>query len=238
MSDYFYIAPTQDEFIRISEPEARHLVKVLRYSKGDTIYFTDGLGTRYTGILENTDYSDCIARVEQREHDFGKRSYRLHIGISPTKNMDRFEWFLEKSTEIGIDEITPMICARSERRELRHDRLEKIVVAAMKQSSQCYLPRLNPTASFSALLGVACDQAFVCHLEKEAPLTLADRCRPGGSIVLLIGPEGDFSTEELIQAKEHSLHCVALGRTRLRTETAGVVACSILSQINPSSPLR
>jgi 16S rRNA (uracil1498-N3)-methyltransferase len=232
VSDYFYITPPTDGFIRIDEAEAKHLVKVLRYVVGDVLYFTDGRGMRYTARLESTDYFDCFARIENQEIEFGKRPYHLHIGISPTKNMDRFEWFLEKSTEIGIDEITPMICSRSERKDFRTDRLDKILVSAMKQSSQCYLPKLNPVTPFQHLMNSTHDQRFICHLDKEHPLSLGKKCHPGGSVLLMIGPEGDFTPDELNLAKEHSLHCVALGPTRLRTETAGVVACTIISQVN------
>ena len=231
MADYFYIPSTPEEHLQLSETEAKHLVKVLRYKEGDFVYFTDGKGTRYTGVLESIDYYNCFARIVKREVDFGKRNYRLHLGIAPTKNIERFEWLLEKATEIGVDEITPMICHRSERRELRSDRLGKILVAAMKQSGQCLLPKLNEASQFSELIKQSADQRFICHLDRE-PVGLGRACKPGGSVLLLVGPEGDFSEEELKLATEHSLTCVALGATRLRTETAGVVGCSIIAQVN------
>ncbi|MFM9052899.1 MAG: RsmE family RNA methyltransferase [Bacteroidota bacterium] len=232
MSDYFYIDRLDSDMVTIPADEARHLVKVLRKKAGDTVLLTDGKGVRFHGILESTEYDYCTLRIVKSEKDFGKRPYGLHIAIAPTKNLDRIEWFVEKSTEIGIDTITPLICTRSERRELRIDRLQKIAIAAMKQSRQTFLPEILHPIYFNEILKVDEGQRFICHLEESNPLQLVHMVKKGGRFLILIGPEGDFTEDELIRATESGFRCVALGHHRLRTETAGLTACSIISMCN------
>jgi len=235
MAELFYTATALSDHVLIPEDEAKHLVKVLRYSEGDLLYFTDGKGTLYTAVLEDTHYSHCKARIEKKETDYKRRPYRLHIAIAPTKNTERLEWFLEKATEIGIDRITPMFCRRSERKALRSERLEKILVSAMKQSFQAYLPELGEAVSFNDILKIPADQRFICHLEEGLTTPLNAACLPGKDVLLLIGPEGDFDAEELQTANQHGFRCVSLGDNRLRTETAGLVACSNVAFINQES---
>jgi 16S rRNA (uracil1498-N3)-methyltransferase len=232
MSELFYTAEPVSDILRLSEQEARHLVKVLRYGTGDRIRFTDGKGSLITAVLTDTHFSNCVAAVESVMTDFGKRPYRLHLAIAPTKNTDRFEWMLEKATEFGVDEITPVICARSERRDLRSDRLQKILLSAMKQSFQTFLPVLNEPVSFSDLITRPSEHRFICHLESENPTPLKNAAPPGGNHLVLVGPEGDFGPEEIALAKENGFRCVSLGPTRLRTETAGVAVCCTYSLLH------
>jgi len=232
MSELFYTPEPVSETVRLSEEEARHLVKVLRYKVGDRIHFTDGKGSMVTAVLTDTNYSNCTARVEQVIRDFGKRPYRLHIAIAPTKNTERLEWFLEKATEFGVDEITPIICRHSERKDLRTDRLQKILLSAMKQSFQANLPVLNAPVPFGEILKQSAGQKFICHLEKEDPTALRNACTQGGDHLVLIGPEGDFDPQEIAAAKAGGFRCVSLGMTRLRTETAGVAVCCMYSVLH------
>ncbi len=232
MSALFYTEKELSSVVQIPPDEAKHLIKVLRHDKGDEIFFTDGKGTLYTAVLEETNYEFCLARIIRKSDGHGRRDFRLHIAIAPTKNTDRLEWFLEKATEIGVDEITPIICRRSERRELKTDRLQKILIGAIKQSFQTYLPRLNEPTEFTAILSKSADQRFIAHLEKTNPQQLKDVCQKGKEVLILIGPEGDFHADELVAAKTAGFVPTAMGFTRLRTETAGVMASAILSMIN------
>jgi 16S rRNA (uracil1498-N3)-methyltransferase len=232
MAELFFTTETLSDHVLIPEEEARHLVKVLRYSEGDRLYFTDGRGTMYSAILEDTHYTHCRARIEKKEVGYKRRPYRLQIAIAPTKNTDRLEWFLEKATEIGIDRITPMLCRRSERKALRTDRFEKILVSAMKQSFQAYLPQLDEPIHFDDVLKSNADQRFICHYESAETTLLKNASRKGGDVLVLIGPEGDFDNAELASAKAAGFQCVSLGENRLRTETAGLIACSTIALIN------
>lgn len=232
MSELFYTREPVSEIILLNEEEARHLVKVLRYEVGDRIHLTDGKGKLVTAVLTDTRYTHCTANVVEIEEAYGQRPYRLHIGIAPTKNTDRLEWFLEKATEFGIDEITPIICRYSERKELRTDRLQKILLSAMKQSFQTYLPTLNEPVPFDRIVSNGSEQKFICHLEENHSVSLKNACRPGGNHLVLVGPEGDFDGQELKTAVSNGFRRVALGPTRLRTETAGVAVCCAYSLLH------
>lgn len=232
MAELFYIDHEPRENFSLSEDEARHLVKVLRYREGDRIQFTDGKGSLFTAELISARYDDCRLSLRDTVRHSGQRAYSLHVAIAPTKNTDRFEWFLEKATEIGVSRITPMICQHSERRDLKTDRFQKILVSAMKQSYQTYLPLLNEPMEFRQVLDVKAEQRLIAHLDSEQPVSLRDACHPGGSVLILIGPEGDFSLEELQHAGQSGFRCVSMGPTRLRTETAGIMACSVISTLN------
>lgn len=210
----------------LSEEESGHCVRVLRYTRGEQILLTDGRGYTYEAVITNPHQKHCefmIQRVEQQEKT---HPFYLHIAIAPTKNIERLEWMIEKCTEIGVDEITPLLCRFSERKQLREDRLEKIVLSAAKQSLTPYLPKLNPLTSFEDCVRQSDEEdLFIAHCYKEDKHELKDEITPGHSVLVLIGPEGDFSTEEIAMALENGFRPVALGRSRLRTETAGVVAC-------------
>ncbi len=217
----------------LSEEESKHAVRVLRLQAGDNIEIVDGVGGYYKAKITNPHPKHCEFEVYETYTEFGKRNYKLHIGIAPTKNIERVEWFIEKCTEIGIDEITPLLCRFSERKIIKPERLEKIIVSAAKQSLKAYFPKLNPLIGFNDFLAKAdASQKFIAHcydLEKEP---LQKICERSADTLILIGPEGDFSQEEVELAISKQFKAVSLGSSRLRTETAGVVACHTVSLIN------
>jgi 16S rRNA (uracil1498-N3)-methyltransferase len=222
----FYTPDLAGDLYTLNEEESRHCLKVLRLAKGDIIYLTDGKGGLFeAGIIEDKG-RHCIVQVGSRESGIGSRDYRLHIAIAPTKNIDRFEWFLEKATEIGIDEITPLICDHSERRHLRTDRLVKVITSAMKQSLKAYHPVLNEPVEFHKFIGRQSEDEmkFIAFItEGASPLTgIYQKSR---NALILIGPEGDFSPLEVDAAVNSGFQVISLGNSRLRTETAGVAAC-------------
>jgi 16S rRNA (uracil1498-N3)-methyltransferase len=173
----------------------------------------------------------------EQKHIPNTRDYHLHLVVAPTKNIERFEWLVEKATEIGVDSITPLVCRFSERKILKPERLEKIIVSAAKQSLKFHFPQLQPLTKFEDFIksfenNATAAQKFIAHCyEGEKPL-LKNLCQPHIDIVILIGPEGDFSREEVEMAEKHGFMAISLGSSRLRTETAGVVACDTVSFVN------
>jgi len=232
--DLFYSTDIRNLLIFLPEEEARHAVQVLRHQVGDAIGVIDGKGGFYEATIIEVGKKKCVARVEREQQQYQKRPFFLHIGIAPTKNIDRFEWFLEKATEIGIDAITPLLCEHSERRKLRNDRLEKILLAAAKQSQKAYLPLLNELTPLEKFLTDAAvtSQRFIAYLGEDVKGTLKENYRAGQSVTILIGPEGDFSGEEIRRALACGYQGVSLGNSRLRTETAGIVACHTINLLN------
>ncbi len=232
----FYSSKIDGDLAVLDGEEARHAIQVLRHKAGDQIRFTDGQGTWYDGVLESAGKKECLLRITHRECLPGRRPYRVHIAIAPPKNMDRLEWFLEKGAEIGLDEITPLWCRHSVRTALRPDRLEKILLSAMKQSLQPFLPRLNPAVGFNSFLNTmpgAPAQRFIGYLDSRSVSPhLFDACAPGKDTVILIGPEGDFSTEEVGDALQAGFQTITLGPARLRTETAALAATHIVALKN------
>ena len=231
----FYVPKIEGEFAYFDEVEARHCVQVLRKKAGDTVHFVDGRGGFYEGIIEETAKKNCVAKIVDTKPDGQTRSYKLHIAIAPTKNIARLEWFLEKATEIGIDSITPIVCDHSERTKLRLDRLEKVVVAAMKQSLKATLPTVNALTRFKdflATVNASQAQLFIAHCEESDKISLQANYQKGKNVIILIGPEGDFSTSEIHLANEHGFRSITLGNSRLRTETAGVVAVNLIQFLN------
>ena len=226
-SMHLFYAPniTTPEYL-LNEEEAKHCTRVLRLTAGSTIYLVDGKGGFYTAEITDISSKHCRATITQEQCEYGKRPYRLHIAMAPTKNIDRFEWFLEKATEIGIDEITPLLCEHSERKIVKKERLEKIVEAAMKQSLKAYRPIVNELCSFEQLVGTAqADEKLIAHCYNTPKPLLKNVIKPQKDVIILIGPEGDFSPKEVELAKQHGFNDITLGDSRLRTETAGVVAC-------------
>ncbi len=210
----------------LSEEESAHCVRVLRYTLGDEILLTDGQGTTYTARITNPHPKHCEFEILSSEKQAPNHAFRLHIAIAPTKNVERLEWMVEKCTEIGVDEITPILCRFSERKQLRTDRLEKIILSAAKQSLTPYLPKLNELTPYDELIRRATEQdRFIAHCYKNEKRELKDLIRKGNSVLVLIGPEGDFSEQEVQDALSLGFLPVSLGNSRLRTETAGVVAC-------------
>ncbi len=227
----FYTTNIQENIAIFDDEEARHL-SVLRKKVGDKLSLTDGKGTLYEGRISMIDKRNCIVSIDNQQVEYRKLPYQLHIAIAPTKNMDRLEWFLEKATEIGITEITPLLCQNSERDKIRLDRLEGILLSAMKQSLQCHLPKLNPLTKFNdfMLLSQNVDsQKLIAYCNDETLPHLAKAILPKGNYTLAIGPEGDFSDKEIHLAKSADFQGISLGTNRLRTETAGVFAVSIVA---------
>ncbi|MDR3328932.1 MAG: 16S rRNA (uracil(1498)-N(3))-methyltransferase [Prevotellaceae bacterium] len=229
----FYTPDIIGETYTLCEEESKHCVRVLRLNVGDTVHLIDGHGGLYTAQISSAHDKRCTVHVAHAQQEFGKRSYHLHIAIAPTKNVERYEWFLEKATEIGIDEITPLLCERSERKAVKHDRSEKVITAAVKQSLKAYHPRLNPMQGFADFVA----QGFEgvkgiahCMDSPKTPLPLA--VSPHSRLLMLVGPEGDFSPSEVDIARRHGFAALSLGAGRLRTETAGVVACSMVAALN------
>jgi 16S rRNA (uracil1498-N3)-methyltransferase len=175
----------------------------------------------------------CMLKVVDRKVNYGKREYGLTIAVSPTKNIDRYEWFLEKGTEIGIDTVIPLISRYSERKEIKPERLEKVMISAIKQSIKAYLPELKPLMSFKELMKTPFDgQKFIAHCNEGEKILLRDAVVRGKEVLILIGPEGDFSNEEVDSALNNGFIPVSLGDSRLRTETAALVACCMVNLIN------
>jgi 16S rRNA (uracil1498-N3)-methyltransferase len=217
----------------LTEDDSRHAVKTLRLGIGEVIAVTDGNGNRHTAVITQADSRRCPFRITDTQTT-PPRSFSVRICVAPTKNMDRIEWFVEKAVEIGIERISFFFGQHSERRVLKLERLEKIAVAAMKQSLQSFLPRLDEAVSFGELLKTMDEpQRFLAHLPaNEPPAPLAGRVTPNGQYAVLIGPEGDFADKELQQAVEAGFRMVTLGTNRLRTETAALTACQLLNFIN------
>ncbi len=217
----------------LSEEESQHCVRVLRYQRGDEILLTDGQGNTYYARITNPHPRHCEFEVISQERQPRTHDFYLHIAIAPTKNIERIEWMVEKCTEIGIDEITPLLCRFSERKQIREDRLQKIILSAAKQSLTPYLPKLNPMTDYNTLVTSAHEQTrFIAHCYKEDKRELKDEIRRGKSCLVLIGPEGDFSEDEIRLAIDNGFVPVSLGQSRLRTETAAVVACHTAILIN------
>jgi len=229
----FYTPDLLTDTYRLSEEESKHCVRVLRLTEGEKLFLVDGKGLFCEAVIISANPKACILNVTNRKSNYAKRDYQLTIGVAPTKNIDRYEWFLEKATEIGIDIIIPLLSRYSERKEIKPERLEKVMVSAMKQSIKAYLPILNPMQTFKKTISDPFSgQKFIAHCyEGEKPL-LRDVVEKGKDVLILIGPEGDFSTEEVELAISEGFIPVSLGTSRLRTETAALAACHTVNLIN------
>lgn len=212
--------------------ESKHIVKVMRKKQGDVLFVTNGSGFLFkTEIIIAMD-TKCSVKIVSSEKSEPLK-YHLHLAVAPTKMNDRYEWFLEKATEMGISEITPVICDHSERKFIKTDRFDKIIQSAMKQSLQYHLPKLNEPISFKDFMKVKNEGLnLIAHCEETEKKLLKDVLKPKENITILIGPEGDFSDKEIKMALENNYIPVSLGNTRLRTETAAVVACHSVVFVN------
>ena len=209
---------------QLSEEESKHAVRVLRLSAGDAVELIDGRGGRYAAAVAEANPRRCQLRIAQHAH-VPPRPYFTHVAVAPTKNLDRLEWFVEKAVEIGVERLSFLRCARSERRELKLERLEKIVVSALKQSGQAWLPRLDEMTDFTNFVArLAPETAFIAHLETGERTALAQVAGAGPGCCVLIGPEGDFTPAEIALALGRGIRPVTLGSSRLRTETAALAA--------------
>ena len=212
--------------------ESKHIIKVLRKKGGDILFVTNGLGFLFKTEIVVGSESKCTVKIVSFEKSKTPK-YHLHLAVAPTKMIDRYEWFLEKATEIGISEITPIICDHSERKFVKTDRFGKILQSAMKQSLQNYLPKLNEPVTFKDFINQKNENLLlIAHCEETNKKSLKSVVKPNENVTLLIGPEGDFSNKEIAFAIENNYIPVTLGATRLRTETAAIVACHSVVFIN------
>lgn len=211
--------------VLFGKEESNHLLKVLRKKIGDKIFITNGNGFLFECEIVNDNPNKCLVNVVRSTFQENTKFY-LHLAVAPTKMNDRYEWFLEKATEIGVHEITPIICEHSERKVIKTERFDKIIQSAMKQSLQYHLPKLNEPINFKNFINQEFDgDLFIAHCEETDRKSLKSIIQPNKKITLLIGPEGDFSTKEIQLALDKKFIPVTLGNTRLRTETAAIVAC-------------
>lgn len=219
----------------LNEEESKHCIRVLRMSLGDELHLTDGRGTLYRCKVVDDNVKRCTVEVVETIEEYQKPSYNLTMAVAPTKNIERFEWFLEKATEIGVSEVYPIVTEHSERRQIKLDREQKVVTAAVKQSLKAYHPTLHDLTPVKQVIAMPFEgQKFIAHCNS----TLGEReylgslIKKGGNTLILIGPEGDFSPEEITFALRNGFTAISLGRERLRTETAAVVATVVTSTIN------
>ncbi len=229
----FYTPNIPSLVFQLDETESKHAVRVLRLTNGDSIQLIDGKGNFHNAKIKDAHPKRCQVEIIETHAEFGKRNHYLHMAVAPTKNIDRFEWFLEKATEIGIDEITPILCEHSERKMIKHERLEKVIISAMKQSLKAYLPKLNPLTPIKDILSAEFDgNKCVAHCYEKDKRQLKNEATNSNSNLILIGPEGDFSESEIETALQNKFIPVSLGESRLRTETAAVVACHTVNLMN------
>ncbi len=224
---------TDASIITLGEEESNHLARVLRLGEGEMIHLTNGMGAMAQAEILDAHPKHSQVQITELEGNYGARPFKVHIAMGPTKNNSRFEWFLEKATEIGIEEITPIICEYSERRQIKTERLQKILLAAMKQSLKAKLPVLNEPIPFREFIQEKRETTnFIAYCSEEYRTSLGSSVVPGDDTLVLIGPEGDFSPSEVQYALQNGFLPVSLGPSRLRTETAAVVACHTVNLIN------
>lgn len=228
----FYIPDITANYHQLTEEESKHCVRVLRLQVGDEIQIVNGKGDYYSAQITDANPKKCGIRVVSHIPDYGARPFKSHVAVAPTKNLDRMEWFVEKAVEIGIDEISFILCERSERKTINLDRIHKIAVSAAKQSVKAFLPTLHELQPYSALIGkLNPEGSYIAHLE-EHNRTALSQVVPTLNMCVLIGPEGDFSMKEIELAYQRGIKPVTLGSARLRTETAALVACHTLNLIH------
>lgn len=235
MLPYFYHPAIEEKqnLITLDEPASKHCIQVLRMKTGESMLLTDGKGKKAAVVIVNDDRKRCgvqVTSLEQRP----PRPYNLALGIAFTKNNSRNEWLLEKATEMGIEHIYPLVCARSEKEKFNPDRLNGILVSAMLQSQQCFLPKLHEPVALKRFVGnIAVEQRLIAHcIETEERKTLLQQLHPGKDTLMMIGPEGDFTKEEINVSLENGFIPVTLGANRLRTETAGLYVCTVFNALN------
>lgn len=229
----FFSENIESDICTLAEEESRHCIKVLRLRSGDELFLTDGRGTLCRCSIIDDHPKNCTVKVIERTEGYGRRPYRLHLAVAPTKNTARLEWLVEKAVEMGIDRITPIVCDHSERCVLKKERLDKIAVSAAKQSLKAYLPEIDEPTPVAELIAQPFDgQKFIAYCDGDHRQPLRDSYRPGSNALILIGPEGDFSPDEVQQALAAGFTPVTLGNCRLRTETAALAATAFFNLSN------
>lgn len=234
----FYTPDISGTLYTLNEEESKHCIRVMRMRIGEEIYLVDGMGGFYTGKIANDSPKACEIEIVETKKSFEKRNYFLHLAVAPTKNTDRMEWLIEKAVEIGIDEFTPIICEHSERKHINIDRLERIAISAMKQSVKAYKPIINEAIALKKIVENSnTPYKLIAHcIDDENELMkkdiVHDKYTAGQPVTILIGPEGDFSKVEVKLAIDKGFEGITLGNSRLRTETAGLVACHTIAFLN------
>jgi 16S rRNA (uracil1498-N3)-methyltransferase len=224
-----FIAIINNDIAELTPEESWHCAKVLRFKAGDEVNLIDGKGNFFKGELYTVNEKKCVAKVTATLKPQSKRDYYLHLAIAPTKNIDRMEWMVEKAVEIGIDEITFIRCKNSERTVIKEERLIKIAESAVKQSLQAYLPKINPLTSFNEAIQFRSDLKFIAFCEEQQKKHLKDFDLKNKSTIVYIGPEGDFTIDEILLAQNNNIPGISLGSNRLRTETAGLYVCNVFA---------
>ncbi len=226
------IDPAHPQYF-LNEEESKHAIRVLRLVVGSVVQLIDGRGGLYDAEITDAHPKRTILKINKVITGYQKRNHYLHIAIAPTKNIERLEWFLEKATEIGIDEVSLIICQRSERKEAKAERLNKIITSAIKQSIKAYHPILNEPKPLAELLKQPfTGQKFIAHCDNNDKLSLKDTLEINGRYLILIGPEGDFARNEIDMALQNGFKAITLGNSRLRTETAALEACFEVNFLN------
>ena len=222
----FFISGQFDQFVDLPAEEARHAVQVLRLKAGDAVQMVDGKGGLYSGQIETAGKKGCRVIIDDYTRTKPERPYRITLAVAPTKNISRMEWLLEKATEIGVDQIIPIVTFHSERRKWRNDRLERIIVAAMKQSQRTWLPDLMAITSFTDFLQMdfGDSQRMMAYIHTDVKIEWKHMVMPEKNVIMAIGPEGGFSSKEAGMARAKGFEWCTLGPYRLRTETAALVA--------------
>lgn len=233
--ELFFSDNINNDIIILDLQESRHCTKVLRKSIGDAVNVVDGIGNFYKGEIVLISKNKCQIKINEILNNYGKKKYYIHVAISPIKNHERLEWFIEKSVEIGIDEISFIQCSRTLRKNIKLDRINRIAVTAMKQTLKAKLPKINEVESFSSFLNRTNEEMkFICHLENNERKNLfsfRESITNSLHSCILIGPEGDFTLDEISLSKQHDFIPISLGDSRLRTETAGIVSCNLINAI-------
>jgi len=225
------ISETEKSFV-FDKEESKHIIKVLRKKESNILFVTNGLGYLFKTEIALASDSKCTVNILSFEKQESSK-YHLHLAVAPTKMNERYEWFLEKATEIGIQEITPIICEHSERKVIKIDRFQKIIESAMKQSLHYFIPKLNEPIAYKEFLKKEYSgQKFIAHCEETDKKSFKKELKTKEDVLILIGPEGDFSVKEIQMALDNKYIPVSLGKTRLRTETAAIVACHSVVLLN------
>lgn len=231
----FYAPEISLPLYTLPEEESKHCIRVLRMEVGDELFLTDGKGNMYRCKIVDNNVKRCVVEVVETESEYEKLPYSLTMAVAPTKNIDRFEWFLEKATEVGVTEIFPIECDHSERRQIKLEREEKVITAAVKQSLKAYHPTLHPLTAVREVITRDFDgEKYIAHCNTELTEReyLGKVLKKGGNALILIGPEGDFSPEEINFATQNGFKPITLGTQRLRTETAAVTATIVTATVN------
>lgn len=233
MEKTIFYAPDILSHPQLPKEEALHCLKVLRKREGDEILVTDGKAHFFDAVILQADPKKCMVEVINTIEQKNPWDFYLQIAFAPTKNIDRIEWFAEKATEIGIDKFTPVLCRYSERREIKKERIERVLISAIKQSQKAQLPQIEDMIPFSDFVKQPFDgKKYIAHCDEGEKLLIRDIYKKGENALILIGPEGDFSKEEIEKALQNGFQAVSLGESRLRTETAALVACHTIHVLN------